>query len=67
MAAVVGLVVALGLGAVGQARAAPAAEPTTEVSRWGDRPRLSDADAATYEIADYRAGTDGRAPRAQDR
>ncbi|MET8026044.1 hypothetical protein [Streptomyces avermitilis] len=69
VAAVAGLVVAPGLGAVGQARAAPAAEPTAEASRWSDRPRRSDADAgaATRTITDCRAGTPGGAPQARCR
>ncbi|MFI6206772.1 pectinesterase family protein [Streptomyces sp. NPDC051041] len=38
VAAVIGLVAALGLGAVGQARAAPAERPAPDASRWSDRP-----------------------------
>ncbi|MHC3468497.1 hypothetical protein ACYF6T_07265 [Streptomyces sp. 7R007] len=58
LAAVIGLVAALCLGAVGQAGAAsPAGAAVT-----ADRPRLSDDEARDLTVADYLKGNDDWAP-----
>lgn len=64
LAAVAGLVAALGLGVVGEAKAATPSSraPASAAPRWTDRPQMSDEDARVHTVADYLRGTDGWAP-----